>query len=270
MPAKAARRPCRLVVALAGRPRRRTGVHRLDFARNRRAGDEKKSELKPWKREQFCIPPEANAEFVCAMEDVLEVYARPLDKRRPLVCMDEASKQLLRETRLPIGGAPERFDYEYVRNGTANIFMFFEPLAARRHVEVTERRTRVDWAKQIKKLCDEIHPEAEKIVLVMDNLNTHAGASATARRLPGKRRRGKNATINTPVRSIGGLPPKTLESNSNDSAYNPPDVPVYVQARVFESLNACTIYWRCAMPRILPGGPKPGHSAIQPHPGDHI
>ena len=114
------------------------------------------------------------------MEDVLEVYARPHDEKRPLVCMDEASKQLVGETRAPIAagpGRPERHDYEYVRDGTANIFMLFEPLGARRHVKVTERRTRADWALLVKELCDVHHPGAEKIVLVMDNLNTHCGAS---------------------------------------------------------------------------------------------
>ena len=136
--------------------------------------------LKPWKREQFCIPPEKNAEFVCAMEDTLTVYARPRDEKRPLVCMDETSRQLIKETRLPIAhgpGKPALFDHEYERNGTANLFMLFEPLSGRRHVRVTERRTRADWAYLVKELCDVIHPSAEKIVLVMDNLNTHSGAS---------------------------------------------------------------------------------------------
>lgn len=114
------------------------------------------------------------------MEDILEVYARPVDPKRPLVCMDETSKQLVGEVSAPIAaepGQPERFDYEYVRNGTANVFMASEPLAGKRHVRVTDRRTRRDWALFIKELCDEIHPGAEKIVLVMDNLNTHSGAS---------------------------------------------------------------------------------------------
>ena len=93
--------------------------------------DAQKNELKPWLKEQWCIPPEANAEFVCAMEDVLEVYHRPYDEKRPLVCLDEASKQLVGEVVEPIPaepGQPERFDYEYVRNGTANLFMISEPL----------------------------------------------------------------------------------------------------------------------------------------------
>ena len=110
------------------------------------------------------------------MEDVLEVYIRPLDPKRPQVCMDELSKQLVGETRTPIPAAPrqpERCDYEYVRNGVGNLFIFFEPLAGWREVKVTERRTMVDWAYAVRDLVDVHFPEAEMIVLVMDNLNTH-------------------------------------------------------------------------------------------------
>lgn len=114
------------------------------------------------------------------MEDVLDVYQRPYDPRRPQVCLDEASKQLIGETRRAIPatqGRQAREDYEYVRNGTANLFMMFEPLAGRRYVEVTDRRTKKDWAGVVKALVDERYPTAEKIVLVMDNLNTHTAAS---------------------------------------------------------------------------------------------
>jgi len=114
------------------------------------------------------------------MEDVLEVYQRPYDPKHPQVCLDEASKQLIGETRLPVPAAPGRAareDYEYVRNGTVNLFMMFEPLAGRRHVRVTDRRTKKDFAEAIKELADERYPDAEKIVLVMDNLNTHSPAS---------------------------------------------------------------------------------------------
>jgi hypothetical protein len=110
------------------------------------------------------------------MEDVLEVYTRPYDPQRPQVCMDELCKQLVGETRTPIPaapGQPERYDYEYVRHGVGNLFMFFEPLAGRREVQVTERRTMVDWAHAVRELVDVHYPEAEVIVLVMDNLNTH-------------------------------------------------------------------------------------------------
>jgi DDE superfamily endonuclease len=128
----------------------------------------------------WCIPPEHNAEFVCAMENVLEVYKRAYDPRRPVVCMDEKPKQLIKETRLPIAcrkGQPLRYDFEYERNGTANVFLFVEPLKGWRRVEATERRTRIDWARQVKQLVDVDYKRAERITLVMDNLNTHSPAS---------------------------------------------------------------------------------------------
>jgi hypothetical protein len=114
------------------------------------------------------------------MEDVLEVYHRPYDEKRPLVCLDEASKQLIGETRqtLPAEpGQPERFDYEYERKGTANLFMISEPLLGWRAVHVTERRTAKDLAEVLRWLVEELHEEAEKVVVVMDNLNTHKLAS---------------------------------------------------------------------------------------------
>jgi hypothetical protein len=114
------------------------------------------------------------------MEDVLDVYHRPLDPKRPLICLDEASKQLIGEVAQPVPaapGRPERIDYEYTRNGTANLFMISEPLTGRRHVEVTARRTAVDFAEVVRTLVEEMYPEAEKVVLVMDNLNTHKLAS---------------------------------------------------------------------------------------------
>jgi transposase len=114
------------------------------------------------------------------MEDVLEVYTRPYDPLRPVVCMDETSKQLLRDTRQSLPMEParvQRVDYEYERGGVANVFMFLEPLAGRRWIDITEHRTKRDWARQIEELVDVRYPEAEKIVLVMDNLNTHTPAS---------------------------------------------------------------------------------------------
>lgn len=114
------------------------------------------------------------------MEDVLDVYTRPLDPKCPLVCMDELPKQLIGETRAPLPpepGLPERFDYEYVRNGVANIFCLSEPLLGTRELVVTEHRTKEDWARLIKDLVDVRHPDAEKIVLVLDQLNTHTPAS---------------------------------------------------------------------------------------------
>jgi hypothetical protein len=126
------------------------------------------------------LPPKANAGFVAAMEDVLEVYARPYDPKRPQVCFDEGGKQLIGEVRpaLPVRpGTPRREDYEYERNGTANLFMVFEPLAGVRRVEVTQRRTNQDFARMIRRLVDEWYPQAEKIVLVLDNLSTHTPAA---------------------------------------------------------------------------------------------
>jgi hypothetical protein len=127
------------------------------------------------------------------MEDVLEVYQRPHDPEYPLVCLDETSKQLIAETRVPIPakpGRPARYDYEYERNGTANLFMMFAPLEGWRHVEVTDRHTAVDYAKVLKDLSDTHFPKAKKITLVQDNLNIHKPASlyeafpaAEARRL---------------------------------------------------------------------------------------
>lgn len=114
------------------------------------------------------------------MEDVLEVYHRLRDPRRPLVCFDEASKQQTKETRLPLPtrvGDVAKYDYEYERNGTSNMFIFFAPLEAWRHVKVTKRRTMVDFANCMRDLVDIHFPNAEKIVLVMDNLNTHKFAS---------------------------------------------------------------------------------------------
>lgn len=114
------------------------------------------------------------------MEDVLEVYHLPYDPHYPVVCMDESCKQMVGEVREPIPcqpGQPERIDDEYVRNGVAEIFMEVEPLAGKRHVTVTEHRTRKDWASQIKQMLDERYPEAIKVRLVMDNLNTHNTAS---------------------------------------------------------------------------------------------
>jgi transposase len=131
-------------------------------------------------KEQWCIPPQANAAFVCRMEDILEMYTQPVDPKRPLVCMDEVPKQLLSDIRAPIAAQPgqlERVDYEYQRQGVANIFMFFEPFCGQRHVKVTDTRTRMDWAEAMRELSDEIHPEAEKIHVVLDNLNTHTPAA---------------------------------------------------------------------------------------------
>jgi transposase len=132
--------------------------------------------LKPWLVKEWCIPPKSDAEFVCAMENVLAVHTRPYDALHPTVGFDEKSKQLVGEAiqSIPAApGQPERRDYEYVRNGTANLFLFVEPLRGWRHVNVTARRTKLDFAQQMKELVDVHYPKAKKITLVMDNLNTH-------------------------------------------------------------------------------------------------
>lgn len=126
------------------------------------------------------IPPEENAEFVCAMEDVLDLYHEPYDPLRPVVCFDEGTKQLISKTRtsLPMQpGQPQRYDYEYERHGTCNLFVFSEPLVAWRQAKVTDKRTMIDYAHCMKYLVDERHPEAEIIRLVQDNLNTHKPAA---------------------------------------------------------------------------------------------
>jgi len=110
----------------------------------------------------------------------LEVYKRPYDPHRPVVCLDETSKQLIGEVRTPVPAAPGQvahYDWEYVRHGVANLFMIFEPLAGQRDVEVTDRRTKKDDAERLRQLSDEVYPEADVIVLVQDNLNTHSPAS---------------------------------------------------------------------------------------------
>jgi DDE superfamily endonuclease len=124
----------------------------------------------------WVIPPEHSGEFVAHMEDVLDVYQMPYDPQVPMVCMDEQPVQLIKETRQPLPaapGKPEKVDYEYERNGTANIFMFTEPLNGTRHVHVTEHRTAVDWANEIRDLLEVRYPEAARVRLVCENLNTH-------------------------------------------------------------------------------------------------
>jgi hypothetical protein len=114
------------------------------------------------------------------MEDVLEVYKRPYDPKRPLVCMDEMPKQLLADLRAPLPvqpGQPLREDYEYKREGVADVFMVFEPLRGKRWIEITKQRRRQEWAEVMRKVSDELYPDAEKIVIVLDNLNTHSPAS---------------------------------------------------------------------------------------------
>jgi hypothetical protein len=138
------------------------------------------NELKPWLKKEWCIPPEQSGEFVCHMEDILEVYRRPLDPKRPLVCMDELPYQLISETRVPLPPRPGQaqcYDYEYKREGVVNIFMVFAPLLGQRWTRVTKRRTYKDWAYLVRDIVDVLFPDAEQVILVMDNLNTHVGGA---------------------------------------------------------------------------------------------
>ena len=131
-------------------------------------------------KQRWCIPPKADAAFVAKLEDVLRVYARPPDPARPLVCFDEAGKELRADVRAPLSpasGRPAREDAEYARAGSANLFLWVAPHLGRRQITVTTQRTAVDWAHAIRELVDGVFPEAEQIVLVLDNLNTHDPAS---------------------------------------------------------------------------------------------
>ena len=129
----------------------------------------------------WCIPPKQNAEFVAHMEDVLEVYSRPYNEKRPVICMDEKPFQLLDEMYTPISMSEnnhsKKYDCEYIRKGSCSIFMFTEPLGQWREAHALPHRTCEDWARQMKWLIDDVYSDAEKIVLVMDNLNTHNVAS---------------------------------------------------------------------------------------------
>jgi hypothetical protein len=127
----------------------------------------------------WCVPT-ASAEFVAAMEHILDLYEQPYDPLHPMVCFDETNKQLIEETRQPLPARPgqvARYDYEYKRHGTRNLFLFFEPLAGQRHIEVTQRRTKQDFAHQMRWLVDVAYPDVECVEVVLDNLNTHKPAS---------------------------------------------------------------------------------------------
>ena len=201
------------------------------------------------------IPPEQNADFVCAMEDVLEVYHRPADLARPVVCFDEASKQLVKETRTPIPAAPGRpatTDYEYERNGTANLFMMFEPLAGKRHVKVTARRTAVDYAHVIRELVDVHYPDADQIVLVQDNLNTHKPASLYQAFPPEEARRlidkleihytpKHGSWLNMAETELGILSRQCLDRRLPDQAFLTDEVAAWEESR---NTAECKVVWQ--------------------------
>jgi hypothetical protein len=141
---------------------------------------------------EWCIPPKANAAFVAQMEDVLDVYCRPHDPKHPHVCFDESSKQQVKEVRSPLPvapGEPARYDTEYERNGVSNMFMFFAPLENWRHVKVTDQRPAIDWAYCMRDLVDVHFPDAERITVVEDNLNTHTPAALYAAFEPAEAKR---------------------------------------------------------------------------------
>lgn len=149
------------------------------------------SELKPWQEKMWCVPL-VNSEYVARMEDVLDLYAEPVDRARPVVCFDETPVQLIGEARLPIPaapGQPARVDYEYVRKGTANLFVTLDVHAGWRHVEVTARRASGDFARQMKTLVDDHYPDATCIRVVMDNLSTHSAAALYDTFAPAEARR---------------------------------------------------------------------------------
>jgi transposase len=148
-------------------------------------------QLKPWQEKMWCIP-KVDAEFVARMEDVLALYAEPPDERRPVVCFDETPRQLIGEERVPVSAEPgkrRRFDYEYVRNGTANVFMFVDVNRPWRHAKVTDQRTCIDFAECMRDLVDEHYPDAERIRVVLDNLSAHSAAALYQRFEPAEARR---------------------------------------------------------------------------------
>jgi hypothetical protein len=148
-------------------------------------------QLKPWQEKMWCIP-KVDAEFVARMEDVLALYAERPDPRRPVVCFDETPRQLIGEERVPVKAEPgkrRRYDYEYVRNGTANVFMFVDANRSWRHAKVTDRRTCLDFAECLRDLVDEHYPHAEKIRVVLDNLSAHRPSAVYERFPPEEARR---------------------------------------------------------------------------------
>jgi hypothetical protein len=174
----------------------------------------------------WVIPPKQNAEFVANMEDVLDVYARPHDPKRPVVYVDEGGKQLIGDVREPLPvrpGSPAKQDSHYIRNGVANLFMAFEPLAGQRRVEAgqrrveaTQRKTAIDFARFLQQVSDQMYPGAEQVVLVCDNLNTHtpaclykAFAPAEARRLARRFEwRGASSGTTRPSTGLGSTWPR--------------------------------------------------------------
>jgi transposase len=148
-------------------------------------------QLKPWQEKMWCIP-KVDAEFVARMEDVVALYAEPADERRPVVCFDETPRQLIGEERVPVRAEPgkrRRFDYEYVRNGTANVFVFVDVNRPWRYAKVTDQRTSIDFAECMRDLVDEHYPDADRIRVVLDNLSAHSASALYQRFEPAEARR---------------------------------------------------------------------------------
>lgn len=214
----------------------------------------------------WCIPPEQDAAFVCAMEDVLEVYQRPYDVHYPVICLDEASKQILSEVRPSLPAQAEhlhedgslaaahckRVDNEYKREGTCSLFMVFEPLAGKRKVFVREQRTALDYAQVIKVLCDEMYPDAKKIVLVQDNLNTHGPESLYKAFTPAEALRLKEriewhhtpkhgSWLNMAETELSVLAGQCLEERMGSLTYLSSQVSAWERSR---NLASCRVDWQ--------------------------
>jgi len=203
----------------------------------------------------WCIPPKANAEFVCKMEDILEVYKRPYDPLRPVVCMDETSKQLIGETRQPLDpepGQPLRVDYEYERKGVADLFMFFEPLRGWRKVWISPQRRKLEWAECVKQLLNNHYPHADRVVLVCDNLNTHTGGAlyeafpaAEARRLWERLEvhytPKHGSWLNIAETELSVLSGQCLDRRIDEAAYLQREVQAWESAR---NLTEAKVRWR--------------------------
>lgn len=168
-----------MVATITGRQDGGIKVYRKHIARNCKKCS-KKNELKPWKVKGWVIPPEQNSGFVANMEQVLDVYKRLYNAEFPVICMDESPKQLIEEGKPSVAmkpGQEARVDYEYVRHGVVNIFMANEPLTGKRFVEVTEFKTKKDWAMFVRRIADNWYSKAKRVTLVMDNYNTHAASA---------------------------------------------------------------------------------------------
>src|SRR5450631_3595483 len=186
-----------MVPTITGRQDGRIKICRKHLSRNCKKCS-KKNELKPWKVKGWVIPPEKSGGFVANMEQVLDVYKIPYNAEFPVICMDESPKQLIEEGKPSVAmkpGQDARVDYEYIRHGVVNIFMANEPLKGKRFVEVTEFKTKKEWALFVKRIADEWYPKAKKITLVMDNFKTHV-ASAFMKYLSQRKQKGYGTDLN--------------------------------------------------------------------------